>query len=60
MWAAFDTYLIDIAWVSKMSWKNDTDMVQTYSYSCTTGLTITRRGSSSRPKPRSRGRSRST
>jgi hypothetical protein len=41
MWAAFDTYLIDITWVSRVSWKNDTDMMQTYSYSCTTGLTIT-------------------
>jgi hypothetical protein len=41
MWAAFDTYLIDITWVSRMSWKNDTDMMQTYSHSCTTGLTIT-------------------
>jgi hypothetical protein len=41
MWAAFDTYLIDITWVPRMSWKNDTDMTQTYSYSCTTGLTIT-------------------
>jgi hypothetical protein len=44
MWAAFDTYLIDISWVSKMSWKNDTDMTQTYSYSCTSGLTITSGG----------------
>jgi hypothetical protein len=41
MWAAFDTYLIDITWVPMMSWKNNTDMMQTYSYSCTTGLTIT-------------------
>jgi hypothetical protein len=41
MWAAFDTYLIDITWVPRMSWKNDTDMMQTCSYSCTTGLTIT-------------------
>jgi len=44
MWAAFDIYLVDITWVSKMSWKNDTDMMQTYSYSCTTGLTITSGG----------------
>jgi hypothetical protein len=41
MWAAFDTYLIDITWVPTMSWKNDTDILQPYSYSCTTGLRIT-------------------
>jgi hypothetical protein len=41
MWAAFDTYLIDATWVSQMSWKNYTDMMQTYTHSSTTGLTIT-------------------
>jgi hypothetical protein len=44
MYAAFETYLIDVTWVSRTSWKNDTDMMQTYSYSFTSGLTITKGG----------------
>ena len=34
--AAVDTYLVDITWVSKMFWRNDTDATQTYAYSYTT------------------------
>jgi len=44
LYAAADTYLVDITWVSKMSWKNDTDATQTYSQSHTTGLTVTAGG----------------
>jgi len=39
--AAVDTYLVDITWVSKMSWRNDTAATQTYAYSYTTSLAIT-------------------
>ena len=42
LYAVVDTYLIDITWVSKMSWKNDTDANQKYTYSYMTGLTVTR------------------
>jgi len=42
LYAAVDTYLVDITWVSKMSWKNDTDATQTYAYSYTTALAITK------------------
>jgi hypothetical protein len=45
IWAAFNIYiyicLINITWILMMSWKNDMDMMQTYSYSCTTRLMIT-------------------
>jgi len=41
LYAVVDTYLVDITWVSKMSWKNDTDAAQKYSYSYTTGLKVT-------------------
>lgn len=41
LYAVVDTYPVDITWVSKMSWKNDTDAKQTYTYSYTTGLTVT-------------------
>jgi hypothetical protein len=40
MHATFETYLIDITWAPRMSWANDTDIVQTYTYTCTTGLAI--------------------
>jgi hypothetical protein len=40
--AAVDTYLIDITWVQRMSWKNNTDVEQTHTYTHTTGLTITK------------------
>ncbi len=42
LYAAVDTYLIDITWVSGMSWKNETDKTQTHTYTYTTGLTITK------------------
>ncbi|KAH9981786.1 hypothetical protein BJV74DRAFT_65440 [Russula compacta] len=41
LYAAVDTYLIETAWVSRMSCRNDTDATQTYSHSCSTGLRIT-------------------
>ena len=42
LYAAVDTYLINTTWVSRMSWKNDTDATQTYTYTYTTGLRITK------------------
>jgi hypothetical protein len=41
LYAVVDTDLVDIIWALKMSWKNDTDATQTYSYSYTTGLKVT-------------------
>jgi len=42
LYAVVDTYLINTTWVSRMSWKNDTDATQTYAYTYTTGLRITK------------------
>jgi len=42
LYAAVDTYFIDTTWVWGMSWKNDTDATQTYAYTYTAGLTITK------------------
>ena len=35
-----DTYLVDTAWVSRMSWKNETEATQIYTNTSTTGVTI--------------------
>lgn len=37
-----DRYLVDTAWVSRMSWKNETDATQVYTAASTTGLMITK------------------
>jgi hypothetical protein len=42
LYATVDTYLMNTTWVSRMSWKNDTDATQTFTYTYTTRLTITR------------------
>jgi len=42
LYAAVDTYFINTTWVWGMSWKNDTDATQTYAYTYTAGLTITK------------------
>jgi len=42
MWAAVDTYLVNTTWISKMSWKNDTDAEQQYAIEYNTKLTITK------------------
>jgi len=42
LYAAINTYLVDTTWVSRMSWRNDTDATQTVTYSYTTGLTVTK------------------
>ena len=41
LYAAVDTYLVDITWIAKLSWKNDTDAEQRYSVECTTEFRIT-------------------
>lgn len=40
LYAGTERYLVDIAWVSNMSWKNDTDAAQTYVHTFTTELKI--------------------
>jgi len=42
LYAAIDTYLVDTTWVSRMSWRNDTDAEQAFTYSYTTKLTVTK------------------
>ncbi|KAH9957589.1 hypothetical protein BC827DRAFT_1261524 [Russula dissimulans] len=41
LYAAVDTYLIDTTWVSKMTWKNDTDAAQTFTHTYSTDFRIT-------------------
>ncbi|KAK0229317.1 hypothetical protein EDD85DRAFT_142475 [Armillaria nabsnona] len=41
-YACIDTYLVDTTWVSRMSWENNTDAMQTYSLQYTTGLKVTK------------------
>jgi hypothetical protein len=42
MWAAVDTYLVNTTWISKMSWKNDTDAEQQHAIEYNTKHTITK------------------
>ncbi|KAK0421473.1 hypothetical protein EV421DRAFT_1748402 [Armillaria borealis] len=41
-YACINTYLIDTTWVSRMSWENNTNAMQTYSLQYTTGLKVTK------------------
>ncbi|KAH9957565.1 hypothetical protein BC827DRAFT_648032 [Russula dissimulans] len=41
LYAGAERYLVDITWVSTMSWRNDTAAAQTYSHTFTTELKIT-------------------
>ncbi|KAH9952581.1 hypothetical protein BC827DRAFT_1148674, partial [Russula dissimulans] len=41
LYTAIEGYLVDITWVSSMSWRNDTNVEQTYTYTFTTELEIT-------------------
>jgi len=36
-----ERYLVDITWIKNMSWRNDTDVAQTYNHTFTTQLKIT-------------------
>jgi len=42
LYAAVDTFLIDTTWVSKMTWKNNTDATQTFTHTYTTDFRITK------------------
>jgi len=41
LYAAIERYLVDITWVSAMTWRNDTDVEQKYTYTFKTELKIT-------------------
>ncbi|KAF8231419.1 hypothetical protein L208DRAFT_63734 [Tricholoma matsutake] len=41
MYAAVNTYLVNTTWVSRMTWRNDTDTVQQYVVQYKTELTVT-------------------
>jgi len=41
LFADTERYLVDITWIKNMSWRNDTNVVQTYSHTFTTQLKIT-------------------
>jgi len=41
LYAGAERYLVDITWISNMSWRNDTDAAQTYTHTFTTELKIT-------------------
>lgn len=40
--AAIDTYLVDTTWLHQLSWENNTDAAQTYTYQYTTELKVTK------------------
>ncbi|KAI9510339.1 hypothetical protein F5148DRAFT_599218 [Russula earlei] len=42
LYAAVDTYLVDTTWVSRLTWKNDTDAMQTFTHTYTTDFRVTK------------------